>query len=132
MGRKVVRNDAQGRDGMTERVIMHYKKAETTDCLCRSYAEQWLAIWQCAAIWGRANLEGLARLWGLRSPRSDSLAALSPAMDRQMRNPAFINLMRHGFQVMSVPNSLRITRSLLPEQSPAVSAKEDFVNDVCD
>jgi hypothetical protein len=77
------------------------------------YAEPMLAMWQCAATWGRANMEAFARMWGLTSPRSDSLATLSLVMDRQMRAPSFLRLLQHGVRLMSARNWLELTHALL-------------------
>jgi len=76
------------------------------------FAAPWLALWECAAIWGQASLEGLAGLWGVRSPRGDSLAALAAAMDRQMRTPAFLSLVPYRPNVFDAHRSLDLVRAL--------------------
>ncbi len=79
-----------------------------------AYAGPWLAMWECAAIWSRASMEATARMWGLSSPsRSDSLAALGLAMDRQMRNPAFLRLMRCSLQVASARSWVDLAHAFL-------------------
>jgi hypothetical protein len=85
--------------------------------------EPWLAMWQCSLIWGRANLEGFGLFWGLRSPGEDALPALSEALDRQLRSPALLGLVRPLVQMMSVPARLgfmpllRNSGTLLPRRT---------------
>ena len=75
------------------------------------YAAPWLALWECAAIWGQASLEGLAGVWGVRSPRGDSLTALAAAMDRQMRTPAFLSLVTSRPNVLDAHRGLELVRA---------------------
>lgn len=68
--------------------------------------EPLLALWQCSLILGRANLEGFGLFWGLRSPAEDTLPALGEALDRQLRSPALLGLVRPLVQMMSAPARL--------------------------
>jgi hypothetical protein len=70
-----------------------------------SYAGPWLAMWECAAIWGRASLEAVARMSGLTSARSDALTMVSLAMDRQLRTPSLLRLMQYGLQGLQVASA---------------------------
>jgi hypothetical protein len=76
--------------------------------------EPLLAMWQCSLLWGRANLEGFGLFWGLRSPGEDMLPALSEALDRQMRSPALLDLVRPLVQMMSAPSRFGFMPLLRP------------------
>jgi hypothetical protein len=84
---------------------MPSERIETVDSPCGSYAGPWLAMWECAAIWGRASLEAIARMSGQTSPRNDALATWSLAMDRQLRTPSFLRLMQYGLQGLQVASA---------------------------
>lgn len=68
-----------------------------------SYARRWQGIWRFAALLGGASLEGAALFWDLAPPSGDSLAALSEAVERYMRSPAFLNIMKYSLKVMNRP-----------------------------
>lgn len=68
-----------------------------------SFARRCLGIWRFAALLGGASLEGAALFWDLEPPSADSLAALSEAVERYMRLPAFLNIMKYSLKVMSRP-----------------------------
>ena len=70
-----------------------------------SYARRWLGIWQFAALLGRAGMEGVALFWDLEPPSAGSLAALSEAVERYMRSPAFLNTMKYSLKVMTRPTA---------------------------
>jgi hypothetical protein len=82
--------------------------------LWRPLAAQWFTVWKCAAIWSQASLEGATRLWGFSPPsRGDSLAALGLALDRQMRTPAFLDLVPCGLRAISTRSGFDFVTSLL-------------------
>ena len=69
----------------------------------RGYAEAWIGLWQCTAIFGRASLEGAAVFWGLRRPDNGSLARLGQTMEGLMTAPPFLSLMQRSVRMLSRP-----------------------------
>jgi hypothetical protein len=86
--------------------MMPPEATEPAGCPSLLSMEPLLALWQCALILGRANLEGFGLFWGLRSPGEDMLPALSEALDRQMRSPALLALVGPLVRMMSAPARL--------------------------
>jgi hypothetical protein len=68
-----------------------------------SHAAPGIGLWRYAAILGIAGLEGIDLLCDLRPPSDEALAALSQAVDSYMRSAAFLDLMRYGLKIMSIP-----------------------------
>lgn len=68
-----------------------------------TYADLWLGFWRCASIVGGAGLEGVGLFWTTQRPRNRSLAALGQTMDLDMRGPAFLDLVRRGLKLMTMP-----------------------------
>jgi hypothetical protein len=76
-------------------------------------AEPWLAMWEVAAVWSRASMEAMARMWGLPSSRKESLPTLALAMERQMRTEGFIRLMGCGLRVTSARSWVDLANAFL-------------------
>ena len=82
---------------------MSSEATEGFDSVCGSYAGAWIGLSQCAAIFGRASLEGVALFWGLRRSDSPSLTRLGQSMEGFMRTPPFLGLMQHSLRMLSRP-----------------------------
>jgi hypothetical protein len=80
--------------------------ADGFDSVLGSFAAPWIGFWQCAAILGRASLEGAALFWGLGGTGDQSLATLGQTMDRYMRTPPFLVLMQQSLKMLSRPTCL--------------------------
>src|ERR1017187_5429008 len=88
------------------------------DSSFRSYQALCVDLWQHAAVLGSVSLEGLALFWALQPPRADSLAALARTIDRHLRSPAFLRLMKHSLALASSgPHFVSFPSSLLRKES---------------
>jgi hypothetical protein len=83
-----------------------------------TYADLWLGFWRCASLVGGAGLEGIGLFWTIQRPRSESLAALGQTMDLYMRGPAFLDLVRRGLKLMTVPRGARPWFQAVPRSLP--------------
>lgn len=65
--------------------------------------ERWLELYRCASAWGALGLESFEYFLELRQRRDRWLVELSQAMDRYLRSPAFLELMKLNLKAMSLP-----------------------------